>query len=546
MIDNLPKWVLPNNYPAFYDSESATAIEMVAKLYGAMKTLIEEHNTNSEEWKNTIDAAIEFMKDNLDESIVKSIEDMKNSGELNDSILSGLGNLNDNFLIKSKPEVNMNRLFRVLKERYRYGSDEYKTDFENTAYSLQSVCSFNNNLILGYTNGGSTKSTLEERTRDGMLIRSVNIPLGHCNSLTVTPTGTIYVATLNNTIVEVDYSTFTIIKSHNFDINFRAIAFDKIKGVLWGVSGKEYYTITLQDDTYSHSFTHESLTGIFQSFCVNDGMFYEVSSEPEILSVFTRDRMIGKYNISPYAGFYYFGEAEDIEYSESGLIMVSNWQTTFDNYRHGQVWSVPTLNDYQLSTIESALTQNGVNKIYCNSESTSMNPDGTINNPYKSISECISVLYSPLACQLGIEDLQCSGTFFEHVYCRSKKFRIIGNGTTVIKSGVQLQSCDVYFEGVTIENDDTSFAYSLYAQHSTVNGNNTYFKTLLDNQKNMILLSYSKAFLHGKFIGDSSSVTNTVELYFSELTGNHQGLIESAFETTDLYHSNNKGLTANV
>lgn len=41
---NLPKWVSTKSQPAFYDSESATAIEQTAKLYGAMQELIEEHN----------------------------------------------------------------------------------------------------------------------------------------------------------------------------------------------------------------------------------------------------------------------------------------------------------------------------------------------------------------------------------------------------------------------------------------------------------------------------------------------------------------------
>lgn len=40
----LPKWVLTNKYPSVFDSESKTAIEQTARLYGAMNDLIEEHN----------------------------------------------------------------------------------------------------------------------------------------------------------------------------------------------------------------------------------------------------------------------------------------------------------------------------------------------------------------------------------------------------------------------------------------------------------------------------------------------------------------------
>ena len=54
MIKPLPKWVLTNEYPAFYDTESVTAIEMVAKLYGKMEELITTYNEFVDEINKTI------------------------------------------------------------------------------------------------------------------------------------------------------------------------------------------------------------------------------------------------------------------------------------------------------------------------------------------------------------------------------------------------------------------------------------------------------------------------------------------------------------
>lgn len=51
----LPKWALPNNYPAFYDTESATAIEMTAKLYGAMSSFADEYNKFADDINKAID-----------------------------------------------------------------------------------------------------------------------------------------------------------------------------------------------------------------------------------------------------------------------------------------------------------------------------------------------------------------------------------------------------------------------------------------------------------------------------------------------------------
>lgn len=50
MIKKLPHWVVNDNRPAFYDTESATAIEQTAKLYGAMSEVIDEVNKKIEEF----------------------------------------------------------------------------------------------------------------------------------------------------------------------------------------------------------------------------------------------------------------------------------------------------------------------------------------------------------------------------------------------------------------------------------------------------------------------------------------------------------------
>ena len=50
----LPRWVLTNPKPSAYDSESATAIQMVAKVYKAMNDLIEEYNKFADEVNSKI------------------------------------------------------------------------------------------------------------------------------------------------------------------------------------------------------------------------------------------------------------------------------------------------------------------------------------------------------------------------------------------------------------------------------------------------------------------------------------------------------------
>ena len=55
-MNRLPEWVMTNKFPSVYDSESGTAIEMVAKVYGAMQGIIEEHNKIADETEKQIEA----------------------------------------------------------------------------------------------------------------------------------------------------------------------------------------------------------------------------------------------------------------------------------------------------------------------------------------------------------------------------------------------------------------------------------------------------------------------------------------------------------
>jgi len=69
MIKRLPRWVLTNDYPAFNDTESVTAIEMVARLYGKMQELINNYN----EFVDSVNTEI----DNFEKGLYKDFDEFK-------------------------------------------------------------------------------------------------------------------------------------------------------------------------------------------------------------------------------------------------------------------------------------------------------------------------------------------------------------------------------------------------------------------------------------------------------------------------------------
>ena len=129
MIENLPIWNCPNLKPAFNDLESATAMEMVYKLYGKNRELIDDYNKFLTDIQNEVTAfkestnqdygcfkeaitkicndyiktmdmkidcqdrkiadAIQYMKDNL----VNTIKELNDNNELDNMIVEAISNV---------------------------------------------------------------------------------------------------------------------------------------------------------------------------------------------------------------------------------------------------------------------------------------------------------------------------------------------------------------------------------------------------------------------------------------------------------------------
>lgn len=143
----LPKWVFPGTIPSVYDTESGTCIEMTAKVYNAMKELQEKTILFTEELNKTInefetgiikdqetfkthidtimhnyismldekiklqdseiDNAISFMKDNISDSLTTLINEMQESGEINEVILNAFNSINERIVDLENTEYTL-------------------------------------------------------------------------------------------------------------------------------------------------------------------------------------------------------------------------------------------------------------------------------------------------------------------------------------------------------------------------------------------------------------------------------------------------------
>ena len=101
-IKPLPHWAVTDKNPAFYDTESATAIEQTAKLYGAMQNMIATYN----EWEKSvnehiakqdkdIEESIKYIKDNLYNTIDGMMKDMRANNEFDTIVYNTFQNINN-------------------------------------------------------------------------------------------------------------------------------------------------------------------------------------------------------------------------------------------------------------------------------------------------------------------------------------------------------------------------------------------------------------------------------------------------------------------
>lgn len=58
-MNQLPKWVLANPFPATHDFESLTVLDQTARLYGAMTALIAEYNVFADQLNSEIEKFVE-------------------------------------------------------------------------------------------------------------------------------------------------------------------------------------------------------------------------------------------------------------------------------------------------------------------------------------------------------------------------------------------------------------------------------------------------------------------------------------------------------
>lgn len=464
--------------PLVYD-DSLSYYELLSKVVKYINDLIDNFNTIGKTMEELIDYVNNYFENlKVPEEVERVIHEMYENGDFDeifqrliDDTLDELNLFKEDLgLIKNAHlTFGCNRLFRVLKNRYRYGTPEYIEQFNVLPFSLQGSCYANNSFVMGYTNADGTRSLLEERNMTGDLIRSANLTLGHCNSITKKD-NELYICPLseNGDIIVVDYNSFTISRIVRLPVEFRGLGYDSKTNVLYGVSANDYYIVDINNASVEKIFTSYNIgDNVPQSICAHNGLIYEVTSGPDMLSIYRPDgRVVQNYSIDDWMGFNFFGEAEDITVTDTDIYLSSNYQFVSDNYRHCAIWNYNIEKGYVEEDVggEFDLGFGGYNSIYVNAGASGTNPDGSQENPFKCLSEAFIYLSSPYAQDRKTVDIRiASGVYYEKPYLRQFNIRMIGEGETnpIIKTCMYLYGTNIYVENIEFENNDPRYNYTI-------------------------------------------------------------------------------------
>ena len=447
----LPPWVETGLQPAFYDAESGTVLQQTARMYSKVNQLTRHFNEFSENVVNEINAFEQNVDDKIvafEEEVDDKIEDFEDSvndtvdeyiekfNELHDYVYDYFDNLDVQEEINHKLDemaedgdlkeimepyfsdlenmvksaytidyISVNRFCRTIFDK---SLDEYD--------DLQGGCYVGNGkAIKAMLKADNDVKLIEFNLTTGEVIRSEILALGHCNGLDYDPeAGKLYAAGLKGTYVNnlyvIDYDTLaieeTIVLDVGDDYAVSSPAIDHATGKFYIAAERKASPQDIklfEMNTETHALTPIAVSDPFNMLgstsnnqsCAYNGIVYVLKFNPAcIIAVDVANHRISSiYNLpisssegywlrdEQYISFIYDGDpGEMLIGTGDDDAYNSGWYIT-QAFRTNLFSGTPTRNNYN--------TNVGFSDIYVDITSTSANPTGRQDNPFKTLGEAL-------------------------------------------------------------------------------------------------------------------------------------------------------------
>lgn len=395
------KWFVLENFPFIEnDFESINNYRLFSKVVEYLNKMKDNLNLTGQQMENLTNAMIELQNyvnnyfDNLDvqDEINNKLDEMAESGELSQIISMYLNIPNGN-------SFDAQRIGRKII----FGTNPNSTNYNSLgiANGMQGGCVIDENtvayMLWDNININLNKNKLVKMNiNTGEIINEMDFNFGWCNSMAykdglfyiaVRGTTNNSVATNNGYIKVINATTLLLENEYTLPINVNAISiYDNTLYVLQENTNTIYlYNLDGTSKNETINLSIDILNIYNQNIKVSDNYIYLISTQPSnLLNVFMKDGThVKAYNVPKYGGLYKIGELQWLDIlNGNDMILASsilNYEETINQF-------------FKINLVENISTNKFIEDytqlLYVNSEVSSYNPNGTIDNPFNSINEC--------------------------------------------------------------------------------------------------------------------------------------------------------------
>lgn len=423
---------------------------------------------------------------------------------------------------------------------------------KNTSFDLERIFRFLDNSAIQSMQGGCitpngtiivamwqaeslNNKIMEINYTTGAVLKTSNATYGWCNGLAfdsvrnlvyVAPRGAPRSIVGNDnyykTIHVLSYSDFSLIDTITMSDFINSVYYDKENDKLYAMNelfkyspdncriyelDTETYTVV---NTINLNYSDENVNKIkVQNFCVADNQIFILSSEPRALIAYDMNgQVLQKFNLPEYVNdIYYAGEYQFIDKLNNDFYVGTGDNIVGINESINQIFKFNfDQGKVQGTSDETSVHAGSSYTVFVDASSTSINPDGSENNKFKSINEATRCIIPNRGCTVSIADGTYTG-----VYLRSRDhIEFSGNSQNVIIKGFNINYCShVVINNATISNCEFDQSGAVNILYSTV-----YLKTVsIQDAEDRIGINVGQFSQCTLSVSVSISVTNDNQIY---------------------------------
>lgn len=348
--------------------------------------------------------------------------------------------------------ITVNKQGRYAHRLYVYGSD--RRDSTSYPTGMEGFCKVGNSYVMCFKSSNDSVAEIIVLNDNFEIVRRSGYftNLGHANSMCYY-NGLLYIATLDNRLVTVNYSNLTFNAEYTYDSDVHAVAYDaKLKRVVWS------------DYTAVYDLAGASICSInglnintAQGMGAYNDFYYMLQSANNTLLKF--DNTGDLIEVIPInAGDLWDGELQDIDIDADQIVYL-NGSTRYTRYQYNFSSVYAGKLDGTTAEIDPVFTNlaGRMRTVYVDKNNYQGNPNGSADKPFNYIEEALLFIVSqPRFYGTTQLNLVANSDFTEEIlYVNNMFLDIVGNDCTV--KFIDCKDCQLSIHNLNVQNDDERY-----------------------------------------------------------------------------------------